>query len=123
MSKKNGNKKEKVEKVSKETKVEAADLDRLPVEALDKLDAIVPDADIDIFSEEDSQELPTDNGSNESAGDEVHGPTDMDTAGGELSEGSEHDGDNVDAGIEESIEPKEKKLVGRHPITKEPVYL
>jgi nucleoid DNA-binding protein len=37
------NKKELVEKVAEETKVEAVDLDRLPVEAIEKLDAIVPD--------------------------------------------------------------------------------
>jgi hypothetical protein len=37
------NKAKLVEKVAEETKVEAADLDRLPVEAIEKLDAIVPD--------------------------------------------------------------------------------
>ena len=36
-------KKEKVEKVAAETGVEASDLERLPVEALEKLDALVPD--------------------------------------------------------------------------------
>lgn len=35
-----------VAKVAKETGVQAEDLNRLPVEALDKLDAIVPDEDL-----------------------------------------------------------------------------
>lgn len=43
MGRPKGSKNAKVEKVSAETGVEAADLERLPVEALDKLDALVPD--------------------------------------------------------------------------------
>lgn len=38
-------KKTKTKKVSEETGVEEADLNRLPIEALDKLDALIPDAD------------------------------------------------------------------------------
>lgn len=40
------NKKETVEKVAEETGVEASDLERLPVEALEKLDALVPDKEV-----------------------------------------------------------------------------
>lgn len=57
-------KEQTVLKVSEETGVEASDLDRLPVEALEKLDALVPDK-----------------------------------------------------------KPEGKVCVGRHPITKEPVYI
>lgn len=80
-------KKKKVEKVSKETGVEEKALDRLPVEALDKLDDLVPD-EIDIFAE--TEEAPAQ--------------------------------EEVPVVVEVKADV-EKKLVGRHPITKEPVYL
>jgi hypothetical protein len=63
-------KEQTVQKVSAETGVEAADLERLPEEALEKIDAAIPD--------------------------------------------------NQD--IKDS-EVKEKRKIGHHPITKEPVYV
>ena len=47
-------KKLKVEKVAKETGVDAADLERLPVDALEKLDALTPDEDL-LGSEPESE--------------------------------------------------------------------
>jgi uncharacterized protein YfeS len=87
------NKKELVEKVAEETKVEVADLDRLPVEAIEKLDAIVPD-----------QELPSDEVS-ESQPTEVCGA------------GTICESETVRPTSERV------RLKGHHPITKEPVYL
>lgn len=76
-------KKKLVEKVSEETKVEVSDLERLPVEALKKLDELVPDAEV----VEDETEV------------------------------------EIETELEIEDAPKEKRLVGRHPITKEPVYI
>ena len=39
-------KKTKIDKVAKETGVDASDLARLPSDALDKIDALVPDEDL-----------------------------------------------------------------------------
>lgn len=106
-------KKNKVQKVSKESGIDEADLNRLPVDALEKLDDMTPDADIDIYAEENSQELPTDSGSEEGGGDDAQGESDMDSSG--------HTGGN-DGRLEPEISGA-KKPVGHHPITKEPVYL
>lgn len=85
-------KKKKVEKVSKETGVDAADLNRLPMHALKKLDALVPDEDeVDIFE------------------------------GTELEESQEEDHQDVEVVAEAPVNVG-GRLVGHNPITKEPIY-
>lgn len=94
-------KKELATKIAKEQNLDATKLMRLTVAELEKMDIVVPDAeiesDIDIFEEDES-------GAEESE------------AG---NDSQEEDPADV---VEETPVHVERKLVGHHPITKEPVY-
>lgn len=107
MAKKN-KKSEVVEKVAVETGAEVSDLERLPVEALEKIEAAVPDIDRDITAEE-YQEVPC-----ESDGTDENGEGEVQDNSGTLPSGKPDVGQAPD---------KEKRFVGYHPITKEKVYL
>ena len=95
-------KKELAEKIAKEQNLDATKLMRLTVVELEKMDAVVPDAEIeseiDIF---EGAELEEEN----------------ETEGNDSS--PEEDPSDV---VEEDKAPLERKLVGHHPITKKPVY-
>lgn len=94
-------KKNRVEKVSQETGVEAKDLERLPVEAIEKLDALVPDAVLDQEApQSDAPVLPE----------------------SESGSGSDTDSSEVPQ-IESPVLDKPKRFVGYHPSTLEKVYL
>jgi hypothetical protein len=88
-------KRDLVEKIAKEQNLDINDLMRLPVEELRKMDAVVPD---------ENEE-----------GDEVESeePTSAPT--------SEEPTPPVVAQVETPVEGK--RMVGYHPITKEPVYV
>lgn len=99
---------EKVTKVAQETKVDPASLERLNIEALDKLDELTPDEEVD----------------------ELLGDSPSEEVEPETSESSPIIEDIVS---EESLELDEPKssdnservrvLAGYHPITEEPIYI
>lgn len=97
-------KKKLAKKVSEETGVDAKKLERLPVKELEKLDELIPDqVEIVITEEVDVDEL--------NAQAEV-----------EL-EDAESEGEEPEVELEVmDEEEKPRRLVGHHPITKEPVY-
>lgn len=94
-----------VEKIAKEQNLDPKKLSRLSVDQLKKMDEVVPDAE----EVEDAAEL------------------------GDILGEEEADQESVSVGVEEEAvddveadvvaeSPKERRLVGHHPITKEPVY-
>ena len=108
-------KKELVEKIAKEQNLDPKKLSRLSVTELEKMDKVVPDAEItndddDIFGEDSPSELPSEDEGTPVVVD------DMEDVEGEL------DSFPTTVITEGPIESKEKILVGHHPITKEPVY-
>lgn len=106
-------KKELAEKIAKEQNLDAVKLMRLTVAELEKMDIVVPDTKIvDVEGNEVHVE---DNGNLVIE--------DVDIFDGvELEEDSQEE-DPSDVVVEETKKPLEgKKLIGLHPITKEPVY-
>lgn len=111
-------KKNQVKKVSKETGVEEKQLERLPKEALQKLDDLVPDEDLIGSDEPEVEEIEVDV-------DELNAQAEeLNEVEGEFPEDeSEHEVENEEEDESEvEEEKKELRFVGRHPITKEAIY-
>lgn len=96
-------KKELAEKIAKEQNLDATKLMRLTVVELEKMDAVVPDAEIeseiDIFEGAELEEEESDE-----------------------SESQEEDPSDVVEEAKAPVEGRQPILVGHHPITKKPVY-
>lgn len=116
---------DKVTKVAQETKVDTASLERLNIEALDKLDELTPDEEVDeLLGDSPSEEVEPE------ALDKLDELTPDEEVEPETLESSP-----IVEGIvsEESLELDEPKssdnservrvLAGYHPITEEPIYI